>query len=100
MNVPRAGALTAIVGKAVRAVASFAADVIESELWRQSLYAFVDTCLALGLLAFYSSRSERRGAWGTTGLAVALVGIVTVRANRLMSTADLYPAEPSRSRAV
>ena len=92
MNFPRAGAFAAIVGGSVRAVASFAPDVIASELWRQSLYAFVDACLALGLVAFYSSRSARRGAWGTTGLAVALVGIVTVRANRLVSTADLYPA--------
>jgi hypothetical protein len=47
--------------------------------------------VAVGLVAFYSQRSEGLRPWGTPGLAVALVGIATVRANRLISAADFYP---------
>jgi hypothetical protein len=87
----RAGALTAIVGGSLRAAASFAPIVIESGFWRESLYVAVDTCLALGLLAFYSQHSKRLGPWGTTGLVASLVGIAAIRVNRFVSTADLYP---------
>jgi hypothetical protein len=52
----------------------------------------IDICLAVGLLAFYSQRSKSLGRWGTCGLAVALVGVATVRMDRLMPAGDLYPA--------
>ena len=91
-TVIRTGALVAVAGGALRVAASFAPIVIGSELLRESLYVAVDACIAVGLLAFYSQRSEGLGRWGSLGLAVALVGIVTVRANRLISVADLYPA--------
>jgi hypothetical protein len=90
LTIIRAGALAAIAGGALRAVASFAPIVIASDLWRESLYVVVDMCLVVGLLAFYSQRSERLGRWGTIGLAVALVGIAAVRMNRLISPLDLY----------
>jgi hypothetical protein len=87
----RAGALAAVAGGAFRAAASFAPIVIGSDFWRESLYVVVDTCLAVGLLAFCAQRSEGLEPWGTHGLAVALLGIATVRVNRFVSAADLYP---------
>src|SRR6266705_3396506 len=90
VTIIRTGALAAIAGGAFRAAASFAPIVIGSDLWRESLYVVIDACLAVGLLAFYSQRSEALGPWGTSGLGVALVGIVTVRVNRLMPAADFY----------
>jgi len=88
----RTGALMAIAGGALRAAASFAPTLIQSDLGRESLYVVVDACLAAGLLAFYSRRPQNLGRWGTAGLTLALAGISTVRANRLISTTDLYPA--------
>jgi hypothetical protein len=88
----RAGALTAIVGGTLRAAASFAPALIGSDLGRESLYVVVDVCLTVGLLGFYSQRSKGFGRWGSAGLALALVGIATIRGNRLISAADLYPA--------
>jgi hypothetical protein len=91
LTLVRAGAFAAIAGGALRAAGSFAPVVIGSHLARESLYIVVDVCLAVGLLGFYSQRSERLGWWGVVGLAVALAGIATVRANRLISATDLYP---------
>jgi len=88
----RAGALMAVAGGALRAGASFAPTLIQSDLARESLYVVVDACLAAGLLAVHSLRPQRAGRWGTAGLTLALAGIATVRANRLISTTDLYPA--------
>jgi hypothetical protein len=82
----------AIAGGALRAAASFAPVLIQSDLARESLYIVVDACLAAGLLAIDSLRPRRGGRWGTAGLTLALAGIATVRANRLISTTDLYPA--------
>ena len=50
----RTGALMAIGGGALRAAASFAPTLIQSDLVRESVYVVVDVCLASGLLAFYS----------------------------------------------
>jgi len=86
----RGGALAAVAGGALRAAASFAPFVLESDVGRESLYVVVDVCLAVGLLAFSSRRSGRLGRWGAAGLALALAGIATIRANRLVSAADLY----------
>ena len=82
----------AIVGGALRAAASFAPTLIQSDLARESLYVVVDACFAAGLLAIGSLRPQRAGRWGTAGLTLAFAGIATVRANRLISTTDLYPA--------
>ena len=87
----RAGAVAAILGGALRAAASFAPTLVESDLRRESLYVVIDACLAGGLTAFYGQRSERLGRSGTAGFMLALIGIAIVRANRLISTADLYP---------
>ena len=87
----RAGATAAIAGGVLRSAASFAPVVIASDLGREFLYVVIDVCLAIGLLAFYSQRSGPLERWGSTGLVLALVGIATVRGNRLISTADLYP---------
>jgi hypothetical protein len=86
----RCGALAAIAGGSLRAAASFAPIIIGSDLWRESLYVVVDTCLTAGLLGFYSQRRKGLGPWATPGLAAALVGIATIRVNRLISAADLY----------
>lgn len=91
LTIIRAGALAAIAGGALRATASFAPVVVGSDLWRESLYVVIDFCLAAGLLAFYSRRSKSLGPWGPSGLVVALVGIATIRMNRLLSAGDLYP---------
>ena len=88
----RTGALLAIAGGALRTAASFAPTLLQSDLGRESLYIVVDACFAAGLLAFASLRPRRLGRWGSAGLALALAGIATVRANRQISTTDLYPA--------
>jgi hypothetical protein len=58
---------------------------------RESLYIVVDVCLTAGLIGFYVQRSKSLGWPGAAGLAIALGGIATVRANRAISTVDLYP---------
>jgi hypothetical protein len=88
----RTGALLAIAGGALRTAASFAPTLLQSDLGRESLYIVVDACFAAGLLAFASLRPRRLGRWGSAGLALTLAGIATVRANRQISTTDLYPA--------
>lgn len=88
----RIGARLAIAGGALRAAASFAPIVIASDRWRESLYVVVDSCLSVGLIGFYSQRSKGLGCWGRLALAIALTGIATVRANRVIFAADLYPA--------
>jgi hypothetical protein len=86
----RVGALAGIAGGVLRMAASFAPVVIASDLRREVLYVTIDTCLATGLIAFYSQRSKPLERWGTGGLVLALVGIATIRGNRLVSSADLY----------
>ncbi len=76
----------------LRAAAAFAPALIQSDLWRETLYMAVDVCLAAGLLGVYSRRSERIDWWSIAGLALAWAGIATIRANRLIAAADLYPA--------
>jgi hypothetical protein len=88
----RVGALAAIAGGLLRAAASFAPALISSDLERQSLYVVVDVCLSAGLLAFWALRSEDLRKRGAAGVVIALTGIVTIRANRLMTAVDLYPA--------
>jgi len=88
----RAGGLAAIAGGALRAVASFAPLLIDSNVERELLYILVDMCLTIGLLGLSARHSKSIGWLGATGLALALVGLVTVRANRAISTVDLYPA--------
>ena len=88
----RIGAVAAIIGGTLRAAASFAPALIQSDLSRETLYVAVDVCLAAGLLGMCSRRTERLGWWGLVGLTLALAGIATIRANRLISLADLYPA--------
>lgn len=70
---------------------SFAPVVIGSGPARESLYIVVDVCLTVGLIGFYLQRSKSLGWPGAAGLAIALGGIATVRANRAISTVDLYP---------
>ena len=91
-TVIRVGGLAAIAGGALRAAASFAPVVIDSDIARESLYIVVDVCLTIGLVGFSARHSKSIGWPGATGLALALVGLVTVRANRAISTVDLYPA--------
>ena len=88
----RTAGLVAIVGGLLRTAGSFAPVVVASDLARESLYIVIDVCLTVGLVGFYAQRSKRLGWSGAAGLALALVGIVTVRANRAIATVDLYPA--------
>jgi hypothetical protein len=88
----RAAGLVAIMGGALRAAASFAPVVIHSDIERESLYVVVDLCLSIGLVGFNARHSKSIGWPGAAGLALALVGFATVRANRAISTVDLYPA--------
>jgi hypothetical protein len=88
----RARGLAAIVGGVLRAAASFAPVVIDSDIARESLYIVVDVCLTIGLVSFNARHSKSIGWPGATGLALGLVGLATVRANRVISTVDLYPA--------
>jgi hypothetical protein len=88
----RAGALAAIAGGALRAAASFAPVVLHSDIERESLYIVVDVCLTIGLVGFNDRHSKSIGWPGAAGLAIALVGLATVRANWAISTVDLYPA--------
>ena len=92
LSLVRAGGLAAIAGGVLRAAAAFAPVVVGSDLQRESLYLVVDVCLALGLLAFYALNAERLGRRGAAGLALALLGIAAVRASRIISAVDLYPA--------
>ena len=48
----RAGGLAAIAGGALRATASFAPVVIDSDNVRESLYIVVDVCLTIKLVGF------------------------------------------------
>lgn len=88
----RTGGLVAIIGGLLRTAGSFAPVVVASDLARESLYIVIDVCLTVGLVGFYAQRSKRVGWSGAAGLALTLVGIVTVRANRAFATVDLYPA--------
>jgi hypothetical protein len=92
LTLVRAGGLAAIAGGALRAAASFAPVVIDSDIERESLYIVVDVCLTIGLVGFSARHSKSIGWPGAAGLALALVGLATVRANRAISTVDLYPA--------
>jgi hypothetical protein len=92
LTLVRAGGLVAIAGGLLRTAGSFAPVVIRSELARESLYIAIDVCLTVGLIGFYLQRSKSIGWLGAAGLALALGGIATVRANRAISTVDLYPA--------
>lgn len=92
MTLVRTGGLVAIAGGLLRTAGSFAPVVIRSVLARESLYIVVDVCLTVGLISFYLPRSKSIGWPGAVGLALALGGIATVRANPAISTVDLYPA--------
>ena len=87
----RAGGLAAIAGGLLRIAASVAPVAIESESARESLYIVVDVCLIAGLLAFYASRNRHAGWPGAFGLVAALMGFGVIRANRAISSVDLYP---------
>jgi len=88
----RVGALAAMAGGLLRVAASFAPTAISSDLQRESLYVVVDVCLTIGLLGFWALRSTDLGRRGAIGVVITLVGIVTIRANRLIGVVDLYPA--------
>lgn len=88
----RVSVAAAIVGGVLRAAASFAPAFIQCDLCRKTLYIAVDACLATALLGVYSRRSERVDWWSIAGLVLAWAGIATIRANRLISVTDLYPA--------
>ena len=92
LTLVRIGALAAIAGGVLRAAASLAPVVIGSDREREVLYIVVDVCLTVALVGFYAQRARGIGWPGAVGFALALVGIATVRANRMISTVDLYPA--------
>jgi hypothetical protein len=46
----------------------------------------------MGLLGFWALRSTDLGRRGAIGVVITLVGIVTIRANRLIAAVDLYAA--------
>lgn len=92
LTLVRAGGLAAIAGGALRAAASFAPLGLHSDIERESLYIVVDVCLTIGLVGFNARHCKSIGWPGAAGLALALVGLATVRANRAISTVDLYPA--------
>jgi len=83
------GVVTAIIGGALRAVASFAPALVTSAGARESVYVMVDVCLGTSLASFFSIRGLRPVAVG--GLALALAGIAIVRLDRMLSLGTLYP---------
>jgi hypothetical protein len=91
-SLARAGALAAIAGGVLRAAASFAPAAIGSPFARESLYLAVDVCLTAGLLGFWKLRAAALGRRGAAGLAIALAGVATIRANHFISPVDLYSA--------
>jgi len=91
LTLVRAGGFVAIAGGILRAAASFAPMVVHSEIEREVLYLVVDLCLTVGLLGFHFRHSKSIGWPGAAGLALALVGLATVRASRAFSSVDLYP---------
>ena len=89
VRVLRAGAVTAVIGGALRAAASFAPAVLTSAVFRESLFVAVDVCLATSLVSFYSIRELRPA--GVVGLTLALAGIMAVRLDRALLFGNLYP---------
>jgi hypothetical protein len=87
-----AGGLAAVAGGVLRAAASVAPVLLDSDIEHESPYIVVDVCLAIGLVSFSVRHSKSIGWPGSAGLALALVGLATVKANRAISTVDLYPA--------
>lgn len=79
-------------GRSAKSGASIAPVIIDSDIERESLYIVVDVCLTIGLMGFSARHSKSIGWPGAAGLALALLGLATVRANRAISTVDLYPA--------
>jgi len=90
-EITRAGGLAAVAGGLLRIAASVAPVVIESDFARESLYIVVDLCLISGLLALYASQNRHAGWPGGFGLVAALIGFGVIRANRAISSIDLYP---------
>jgi hypothetical protein len=90
-EITRAGGFAAVAGGLLRIAASVAPVVVGSESARESLYIVVDLCLIAGLLAFYASQNRHAGWPGALGLVAALIGFVVIRANRAISSIDLYP---------
>ena len=86
----RTAGLVAIAGGLLRVAGSFAPVAVTSDLARESLYLVIDVCLAVGIVGFYAQRSKRIGWSGAAGLALALVGIATVRANRAIDLPGIF----------
>jgi hypothetical protein len=89
VRVLRAGAVTAVIGGALRAAVSFAPAVLTSAVFRESFFVAVDVCLATSLVSFYSIRELRPA--GVVGLTLALAGIMAVRLDRALLFGNLYP---------
>jgi hypothetical protein len=89
VRVLQAGAVTAVVGGALRAAASFAPASLTSAVARESLFVAVDVCLATSFVSFYWIRELR--PTGVAGLTLALVGITAVRLDRALLLGNLYP---------
>jgi hypothetical protein len=87
-TVVRGGAITSVIGGALRAAASFAPAAIASATAREWLYLGVDVFLGISLLGFYAIRRLRRT--GVGGLTLAVAGIAAVRLDQL-TAAGLYP---------
>jgi hypothetical protein len=89
VRILRAGAVTAVIGGALRAAASLAPAVLTSAVARESLFAAVDVCLAMSIVSFCWIRELRPAA--VVGLTLALVGITAVRLDRALLFGNLYP---------
>ena len=88
----RGGALVAIAGGLLRAAGSFAPAAIATNGIRESLYVTIDVTLAVGLVALYTQLRKLGAWWSTAGFLLAIAGIIVIRTNRFVTSADLYPA--------
>ncbi len=73
----RVGAVAAIVGGVLRIVSSFIpyqADLA----WLEALYAVIDLCLLVGLIAIYLANADAVGAPGLVAFLVALAGVTSI----------------------
>ena len=73
----RVGAVAAMVGGGLRIVSTFIA--YQADLaWLEALYAVIDLCLLVGLIAIYLANADAVGAPGLVAFLVALAGVASI----------------------
>lgn len=73
----RVGAVAAVIGGGLRIVSTFIPYEADS-MMMEALYAVIDVCLMLGLIAVYLASAEAVGAIGLVAFLVALAGIASI----------------------